>query len=137
MSTRRGSRRFPLHRRWLRFMLPAAAVLLVLAGGGFTALESDTVESFWQGLWWALSLMTTVGFVGGEPGTTAGRIISSVLMLTGFALFAMTTAAIASLFVREDEEPEERAMRAFEERALLELHDLHERLDRIESRLGD
>lgn len=41
-----------------------AAVLVLVAGGGFAALESDTVANTWEGLWWALSLMTTVGFVG-------------------------------------------------------------------------
>lgn len=125
-----------VQRRWLRYLLPAAALVAVLAGGGFAAFESHTVESFWQGLWWSLSLMTTVGFVGAEPTTTAGRILSAVLMLSGFALLAMTTAAVASLFVREDEEPEERAMRAFEERTLQELRALHDRLERIESHGG-
>ena len=125
-----------MHRRWLRYLLPAAALVAVVAGGGFAAFESDTVESLWQGMWWSLSLMTTVGFVGAEPTTTAGRLLSAVLMLCGFALLALTTAAVASLFVREDEQPEERAMRAFEERALQEMRELHDKIERIESRMG-
>jgi voltage-gated potassium channel len=118
--------RFRPRRRWLRY--------LVLAGGAFAALESDTVESFWEGLWWALSLTTTVGLVGHEPLTTAGHILSGVLMLMGFWLLAMTTAAVASLFVREDEEPEERALRIFEEHALAELRELRSRLEQLEAR---
>jgi voltage-gated potassium channel len=114
-----------------------SAVIVLLAGGGFAALESDTVESFWEGCWWALSLMTTVGFIGGEPSTVAGRLLSAILMLMGFALLAMTTAAVASLFVREDEVPEERAVRAFEASVLAELRDVRDRLERLESRFPD
>jgi hypothetical protein len=130
------ARRRPVRRHWLRYLIPASALIVVLAGGGFAALESDTVESFWQGVWWALSLMTTVGFTGPEPATTGGRLLSAALMLTGFGLLTMTTAAVASLFVREDEEPEETALRAFEHRTLTELSRLHDRLERIESRLA-
>lgn len=126
-----------VRRAWLRYLLPGAILLVVIAGGGFAALESDTVESFADGVWWALSLATTVGFVGPEPVTAGGRVLSAVMMLAGFALLAMTTAAVASVFVREDEEPEERALRAFEERSLRELGELHERLERIERRLGE
>lgn len=138
VSAAAGARRSAgafIRRPWLRYLLPAWALLLVLAAGGFAALENDTVPSFWRGLWWALSLVTTVGFVGPAPESTGGRVLSAVLMVAGFVLLSMTTAAIASLFVREDEEPEERAVRAFEARLVHELGELHERLQRIERRL--
>ena len=106
--------------------------MVVLAGGALAALETDTVGSFGAGVWWALSLVTTVGFVGGTPTTTAGRVIAALLMVFGFALLALTTAAIASLFVREDESPLERREAAFEAQAIAELRALHERLDRLE-----
>jgi hypothetical protein len=67
--------------------------------------------------------MTTVGFIGHEPATVADRLLSAVLMVLGFALLAMTTAAMASLFVRGDEAPEERALRAFEASVLAEMRD--------------
>lgn len=124
-------------RSWLQFALPAAALLVLLAGAGFAALESDTVGSFWEGLWWSLSLMTTVGFIDGEPSSVAGRLLAAILMVTGFALLALTTAAVASIFVREDEAPEERALRAFEENVLAELRDLRERLEWFDSRFPD
>jgi hypothetical protein len=53
-------------------------------------------------------------------------------MLMGFLLLAMTTAAVASIFVREDEEPEERALRIFEEHELAELRELRSRLEQLE-----
>jgi voltage-gated potassium channel len=118
-------------------VLPVSAVVVLLAGGGFAALETKNVSSYAEGVWWALSLMTTVGFVGESPETTAGRILSAVLMLIGFGLLSVTTAVIASLFVREDEAPEERREQAFEEEALQRLEELGRRLDRLERSLSD
>lgn len=126
-----------MSRAWLRYALPAAAAFVLLAGGGFAALEADTVDTYWQGLWWALSLMTTVGFVGEAPTTVAGKVLSAGLMLSGFALLTMTTAAIASLFVAEAEEPVQERDRAFEEELMLELRAVGERLDRLERSLED
>jgi voltage-gated potassium channel len=120
--------------RSLRFILPAAGLLVLIAGGGFAALETDTVTSYWDGAWWALALMTTVGFPDGGPATGAGKALAAVLMLGGFLLIAMTTAAIASLFVREQEEPGEARSRTFERDALDELHDLSRRLEQLERR---
>ena len=79
----------------LAVFLVVGVLLVLLAGAGFAALESSTVSNYWDGLWWALSLMTTVGFVGETPETTGGRILSSVLMISGFALLTVTTAAVA------------------------------------------
>ena len=110
-------------------------MFVVLAGGGFAALETDTVGSYGEGVWWALSLITTVGFVGGSPTTTAGRILAGLLMVSGFALLSLVTAAVASIFVREDEAPVERREAAFEAAAVEELRELNRRLERLERRL--
>jgi voltage-gated potassium channel len=126
-----------LRRRWLRAALPLAAITVLLAGGGFAALETNNVSSYAEGVWWALSLMTTVGFVGESPETTGGRLLSAVLMLIGFGLLSVTTAVIASLFVREDEAPEERREHAFEQQALQRLDELGRQIDGLEQRLSD
>jgi len=124
-------------RHWVRYALPAAGVVVLLAGGGFAAFETDTVEGYWAGVWWALSLITTVGFAGAAPQTLAGRLLSAVLMVLGFGLLAMLTAAVASLFVREAEEPAEELELRLDAQLLGELRDVRERLERIESRLPD
>jgi hypothetical protein len=121
----------------LRYLIPGAAFAVLLGGGAFAALETDTVGSYWEGVWWALSLMTTVGFVGGSPQTVAGRLASAGLMVFGFVLLAMTTAAIASLFVKEDEEPEEKRGQAFEREVLEELRELRAQIDQMKERLPD
>lgn len=120
-------------RRRLITYLSFAAFIVVLAGGGFAAFESRQVSSYWEGLWWALSLMSTVGFIGAAPESLEGRLVSSVLMVSGFALMALVTAAIASLFVREEQEPEERAEQRFDAQALSLLADIAQRLEAIEA----
>ena len=122
-------------RRHLPYLIPVFAILVLLAGGGFAALETDTVESYWEGVWWALSLTTTVGFAGGTPQTVLGKLLSGVVMVLGFVFLAFTTAGLASLFVREEQEPDALREHAFEEAALAELRRLNARLDDIEARL--
>jgi voltage-gated potassium channel len=111
--------------RWVRrhfaLLIPFVGVLVLVAGGAAAAVETDTIDGFWAGAWWALSLMMTVGFVGPEPLTTAGRVISVVLMVSGFVLLATVTATIASLFVREEEQAEERRLAEVESRILAEV----------------
>jgi len=120
-------------RRRLATYLVIAAFLVLLAGGGFAAFESRLVSSFWEGVWWALSLMSTVGFVGEAPESAVGRLVSSALMVSGFALMALVTAAVASLFVREETEPGEQAEELFEAQALRLLADLAQRIEAIET----
>lgn len=129
-------RRFIVGRPAVKYLLLLAPLLVLLAGAGFATLEKDTVSSYWEGLWWAVSLMTTVGFVGETPETTGGRILSALLMISGFGLLTVATAAIASLFVREDEAPEEQRERTFESAVLARLEDLASRLEEIESALA-
>jgi voltage-gated potassium channel len=122
-------------RRSLRILVPGAALFMLLSGAAFAAVETENVHSYWDGLWWSLSLMTTVGFVGAAPVTALGKILSAALMLVGFIVLAMTTAAVASLFVREDELPETRRERGFEQQMFGELRELNGRLAAIEHEL--
>ena len=122
-------------RSTLPYLTPVIAILVLLAGGGFAALETDTVESYWEGVWWALSLTTTVGFANGTPATALGKALSGVVMVLGFVLLALTTAALASLFVREEQKPEEVREHAFEKDLLAALRQLNARIELIETRL--
>ena len=116
-------------------LVSIGAVVVLLAGGGFAAFESHQVSSYGEGVWWALSLMSTVGFVGEAPESTAGRLLSSALMVSGFALMALVTASIASLFVREEELPDQVVEREFEARALTLLDELRQRIRALETQL--
>lgn len=122
-------------RRRLVHYLVIATFVVLLAGGGFAAFESRQVSTFWEGMWWALSLMTTVGFVGEAPESVVGRLLSSGLMVSGFALMTLVTASVSSLFIREEQIPDEQAEELFEEQALRHLAELAQRLEALEATL--
>ena len=65
-----------------------------------------------------------------------GRVVSSVLMVSGFALMALVTAAIASLFVGEEQQHDEEVAEAFDAEALKLLAELAQRLAAIETTLS-
>jgi len=110
---------------------------LLVGAGAAAAFEADTVSSYWDGLWWALGLMTTVGFVEGPPRTAAGAAISAVLMLAGFLLLSLISAGLASLFVREDEAPFEAREQALDRQVLDRLTALEDRIAELDRRLRD
>lgn len=112
----RSPRTLRLRRAWLRYLLPVAGFVVLAGAAGMAAFSTDTTESYWDGVWWSISLMTTVGWSGPAPHTLAGHVIATVTMITGFVLLAFTTAVVASLLVREDEQPlEEAELRADQE----------------------
>lgn len=121
-------------RRRLVIVVAIGAALVLLAGGAFAAFEDRAVGSYWDGIYWALSLMTTVGFIGGSPQSTEGRLVAAVLMISGFAMMTLVTAAISSLFIREQEQPDRESDDAFEAKVLRILEDLSERIGRLEGR---
>lgn len=75
--------------------------LLVLCGAlAITEAERSrpgaTITSFSDGLWWAVTTMTTVGYGDTYPTTATGRVVAVVLMVAGIALLGVVTATLAS-----------------------------------------
>lgn len=99
--------RIIVRRAWTLPSLAGAIALVVVAAGAVAAVETDTVSTFSRGLWWSVALITTVGFLGGPPTSAIGAVLSVALMVSGFLLLALISAALASIFVREDERPAE------------------------------
>jgi voltage-gated potassium channel len=64
-------------------------------------VDPGTFNNVWLGMWWAIQTVTTVGYGDVVPGSTAGKVIGSVLMLGGLSLFAVVTGAITSAFVAQ------------------------------------
>lgn len=83
----------------------------------------------------AAVLLLLLSAAAAAPATALGKILSAALMVFGFITLATTTAAVASLFVREDELPEERREQGFEQRMVDELRALTRRLAAIEREL--
>ena len=112
-------------------------MLTALVGGvAFSALEEG--YNSWDGVWWALVTMTTVGYGDVSPHTTAGRILGIVVMFVGIGFIALLTGSIAQRFisqqVRQVEEAE-REIAATETDVLHELREVMARLQGLERRL--
>jgi voltage-gated potassium channel len=56
-------------------------------------------HSVWDGVWLAITTMTTVGYGDLSPHTTAGRLVAVTLMLVGIGFIALLTGAIAERFL--------------------------------------
>jgi voltage-gated potassium channel len=96
-----------LTRHKLHYTLLVATVVTV--GGGLVVAELERgapegeIESAADGLWWAVTTVTTVGYGDAIPVTPAGRAFAVVLMLIGVGLFGLLAASLASFFIRQDE----------------------------------
>jgi len=97
-----------LRRHAARFALCFAGFTWLTAGVCFTLAEmgpNENVESFFDGLWWASTTITTVGYGDIFPVTTAGRLVGAVTMGVGISSFAVVTAKVAEYLVRHQEDP--------------------------------
>jgi voltage-gated potassium channel len=63
-------------------------------------VEGSNIKSFSDGLWWAVTTVTTVGYGDRYPTTTEGRFLAVLLMITGISLVGVITASVAAWFVK-------------------------------------
>jgi voltage-gated potassium channel len=64
------------------------------------ALDSN-IRSVWDGIWWAVVTVATVGYGDRFPISVGGRIVGFVLMFFGVGMMSLLTATIASIFVEK------------------------------------
>jgi voltage-gated potassium channel len=105
--------------------------MTVLGGGAaFAAVEPEQQLSTWDGVWWAIVTVTTVGYGDLAPQTDAGRLIAIAVMLIGIGLIAVLTAAAAERFLRAQRNSSNSNDREVVER----LRRLEERIDALQRR---
>jgi voltage-gated potassium channel len=78
-------------------LVVAFTILIVIAISGniIYALEPETIPNAFIGSWWSLVTMTTVGYGDIVPISTGGKVVASILMITGITIFAMLTGTIS------------------------------------------
>ena len=79
--------------------------ITVILGLGFGILYGLIEEqaSIFDGMWWALVTITTVGYGDFFPLTTAGRIVGALLMVVGIGFVATLTASVAAHFMDDSD----------------------------------
>lgn len=121
----------------------ALLALMTLIGGGTAFASVEKEPTAWDGIWWAATTMTTVGY-GDVPVTTdAGRVIGLIVMVVGIGFGTLVIGAISERFVTpqielEVEHAEQETVEAVEEfeiEVLQELRAMSTRLQQLEAAL--
>jgi len=86
------------------FLIVIAASLMHSIEG---SVQPEAFGSIIKSFWWAVVTMTTVGYGDVVPVTTAGKIISTFIMLIGVGLVALPAAMLAARFSEELRERKE------------------------------
>lgn len=124
-----------------RVIVATTLAIVVVGGVAITLLDRDEYSDIWEGMWWAIQTVTTVGYGDVTPKSAAGRLVAAALMLEGVAFVAIVTAAITSTFVERA-----RAQRGIDaathddlaaQRVDAQLQDITERLGRLERMLSE
>jgi voltage-gated potassium channel len=107
------------------------ALLTAVAGGAGFATEEGI--SFGNGVYWAITTMTTVGYGDITPKSAEGKILAVIVMLVGIGTATLVIGAVAQRFLTPSVEHVESA----EDDVLTELREIAARLGRLERRLQD
>lgn len=113
-----------LTRGGLAYLLLLALMVLAFCGVGFWALE-PRAHSLGDGLWLAFTTAATVGYGDIVPTTAASKIFAVFVVLLGYAVLSLVTAAIAAMWVETTERRVEHEI----------LHDLHAQLGALREEL--
>lgn len=72
--------------------------IVVIIGSAFYLIEGHTnpkISSIPDGIYWAISTITTVGYGDIVPMTALGRVLAGLLMIMGFGVFAVPTGIVS------------------------------------------
>ena len=64
------------------------------------AIEGSNIKNFGDGLWWAITTVTTVGYGDRYPTSAEGKFLAVGLMVVGISLMGVITASVAAWFVK-------------------------------------
>lgn len=91
-------------RRKILVFLCTVLTLVLVEGTVMYVIEQDTNPGFRnipQSIYWAIVTLTTVGYGDVAPVTVLGKMMASVIMLTGFAIIAVPTGIVTHEIGRE------------------------------------
>ncbi len=87
------------------YVVGASGMLVLIAGLAVLDAERENpdanITDIGDGLWWAVTTITTVGYGDRYPTTMTGRLIAFGLMTCGIALLGIITATLASWLIQK------------------------------------
>lgn len=96
-----------LHRRRFRRLIALLAFVSLVLSQMIVPIEREaggTIRTWFDGIWWASTTLTTVGYGDYVPISVVGKIIGMCLQVTGAMMFGVTIAMIGSIINRSQEE---------------------------------
>ena len=117
------------------------ALTIIIGGAAFALVEPGGDLDSVDGLWWAPTTVTTVGYGDIVPTTDSGRIIGLIVMGVGISFVALVTGAAAERFLNVSDQEEaadsdRRQMLAEVKAMRSELASLRDRLEKSASQGG-
>ncbi|MEO1751785.1 potassium channel family protein [Thiofaba sp. EF100] len=116
------------------------AFFLVVTVGTLVASIDPAIPTFWDGMWWALVTVSTVGYGDVVPVSAEGRLLGVILILFGVATFSLVTANLAAfvlgLRLEETATDIEREEIKHELLILSRMEEMERRFDRLEAWLA-
>ena len=80
----------------LHYVVVCTIIVVLLGAGGISLTEG--IE-FTDALWWSIVTVTTIGYGDIVPTTAIGRIIATLIMLTGIGFLGALTGTISTYFL--------------------------------------
>jgi voltage-gated potassium channel len=93
-----------------RFASLLTLLVIVVAGAAQSLVDNGDFNTTWDGIWWAVETVTTVGYGDLKPTSVQGRIVAMVVMLFGIGFLSILTATVASRFVKTERGDETEAI---------------------------
>jgi voltage-gated potassium channel len=112
-------------RQGLVYVATVVFIVVFMGGVSLYTLEPERAPTVWDGLWWALTTVTTVGYGDIVPKTWEGRFIGAALMVIGLGSFGVLAGSVGAIFSAPREDDSARL-----ERIESELRGLRTDLDR-------
>jgi voltage-gated potassium channel len=115
----------------------ALLVALTAVAGGAAFAELEKGQTTANGIYWAFTTMTTVGYGNPQPTNASTKILAVVVIFVGIGFVAVLTGSIAQRFLAPDiaeEEQEQTEIVATNKEILAELREVRARLEALEGR---
>ena len=116
------------------------ALAFTLMSGLLIAGIDPSIDTIWDGIWWAWVTVATVGYGDTVPQSAAGKVFGAVVILFGVGFFSLLTASFSAYFVSrgEIEIEEEEIEEIYRLKDIVRrMEAMEQTLQRIEARLEE